>query len=52
MTLREAIGIGPLQMMQGIETKDNQAYDWRVSVAAGEEFEVNSVSTRMFLFNY
>jgi len=30
-------------MMQGIETKDNQAYDWRVSVAAGEEFEVNSV---------
>ncbi|GAA5967552.1 hypothetical protein JCM3765_007391 [Sporobolomyces pararoseus] len=39
MTLKQAITIGPLQMLNGIKTPDTQAYDWQVSIASGEEFE-------------
>ena len=42
MTLKQAIAIGPLQMLNGIETPDAQAYDWQVSIASGEEFEVRT----------
>ncbi|GAA5885458.1 hypothetical protein JCM16303_005210 [Sporobolomyces ruberrimus] len=39
MTLKEAISIGPLQLLNEIKTPDAQAYDWKVSIAAGEKFE-------------
>ncbi|GAA5902526.1 uncharacterized protein JCM6883_001435 [Sporobolomyces salmoneus] len=39
MTLQEAIALGPLQVLNGIETPDTVAYDWRVSIASGEKFE-------------
>ncbi|GAA5999037.1 hypothetical protein JCM5350_003877 [Sporobolomyces pararoseus] len=39
MTLKQAIAIGPLQMLNGIETPDAQAYDWQVSIASGEDLE-------------